>query len=74
MLHRRDKIDEKSVFSDFSTKNRRFYRFFLLMIIFCKNLFYAGRKPIFGDISDEKSDFFCHCARGPMPLDLKICG
>ena len=53
MLHSRDFSVEKSVFSDFLAKNRRFYRFFLYFFFLV-----LAESRFFGDISAEKTDFF----------------
>ena len=61
MLHSRDFSMEKSVFPDFSAKNRRFYPFFP---DFSSNRFFLcfffsvpAENLFFGDISAEKNDF-----------------
>ena len=52
VLHSCDFSVEKSVFSDFSVKNRRFYQFFL-----CFFFSVPAENRFFGDVSIEKTDF-----------------
>ena len=72
VLYSRDFLVEKSVFSDFSTKNRRFYWFFhgfsfdrffhcFFFSVPAENRFFddiSVENRFFGDISAEKTDFF----------------
>ena len=67
VLYSRDFSVEKSVFSDFSAKNRRFYRFFpdfssgrFFPLIF---LLCASRKPIFRRNIGRKNRFFVPCIK-----------
>ena len=61
VLHSRDFSMEKSVFSDFSPKNRRFYRFFpdFFSDRFFLRFFFSvpAENRFFGEISVEKTDF-----------------
>ena len=62
VLHNRDFSMEKSVFSDFSTKNRRFYQNFLDFssdrFFLCFFFSVPTENRFFGDISTEQTDFF----------------
>ena len=57
VLHSRDFSMEKSVFFDFSAKNRRFYRFFPDFSF--DRFFFSvpAENRFFGEISAEKTDF-----------------
>ena len=61
VLHSRDFSVEKSVFSDFSAKNRRFYRFFPEFssdqFFLCFFFSVPAENRFFDDISVEKNDF-----------------
>ena len=65
MLHSRDFSVEKSVFSDFSVKNRLFYRFFSDFssdrFFLCFFFSVLAENRFFGNISVEKNDFFVPC-------------
>ena len=62
VLHSRDFSVEKSIFSDFLTKNRLFYRFFpdFSSDRFCLCFFFSvpTENRFFDDISAKKTDFF----------------
>ena len=61
VLHSRDFSVEKSVFSDFSAKNQRFYRFFpnfsFDRFFLCFFFLVPAENRFFGDISAQKNDF-----------------
>ena len=62
VLHSRNFSVEKSVFFDFSMKNRRFYRFFHNFFsdrfFHCFFFLVQAENRFFNDISIEKTDFF----------------